>query len=460
MDIRFDGKRALVTGAGKGIGNAIAKALAAGGAVTFALDIIQENLDKLKSENPDIHTVCVDLSDWATTRNTVKEIGPIDLLVNSAAIFRQVSFLDAEETDLNETFDINIKAAINVSQVVAKGMVERGKGGAIVHISSIASKIGVRNRMPYCVSKGGLDQVMRVMALELGPHQIRVNCVNPTVVKNDMGKSTWDDPVKAPAALARIPQGKFAEVKDIVHPVLYLLSDKADMINGVALMVDGAEIEQTTTRGDTMRERRNKLSGMTRLCVVLVVMVSAATERQVKLGVIRDGNDLQQLEDWEGTRSALRRYNAMYTNTSVSVVTINVTTATPFDVFRTGLRKGNVLSPLLFNKLHMVQNSAASIRWRVQYKLLVLVFTALHGLAPGYIRDLVTPYLPTRNLRYADLHLLVVPRYNPEGYGERAFSVSRTTLWNPLPENVRQIGNLTKFKTVLKTHLFKLAYFH
>ena len=134
------------------------------------------------------------------------------------------------------------------------------------------------------------------------------------------------------------------------------------------------------------------------------------------------------------------------------------------------------------NKLQMVQNSAARliarqrkhqhitpvlvelhwlpVRWRVQYKLLVLVFTALHGLAPGYIRDLITPYLPTRNLRSADLHLLVVPRYNLEGYGKRAFSVSGPTLWNSLPENMRKIDNLTKFKTLLKTHLFKVAYFH
>ena len=97
------------------------------------------------------------------------------------------------------------------------------------------------------------------------------------------------------------------------------------------------------------------------------------------------------------------------------------------------------------------------IMWRVQYKLLVFVFTALHGLAPGYIRYIITPYLPTRNLRSADLHLLVVPRYNPEGYGKRAFSVSGSTLWNSLPENMRKIDNLTKFNTLLKTNLFKLA---
>ena len=140
------------------------------------------------------------------------------------------------------------------------------------------------------------------------------------------------------------------------------------------------------------------------------------------------------------------------------------------------------ITEALVNKLQMVQNSAARliarrrkhqhitpvliglhwlpVRWRVQYKLLIVVFTALHGLAPGYIRDIITPYLPTRNLRSADLHLLVVQRYNLEGYGKRAFSVSGPTFWNSWPENMRNIDNLTKFKTLLKTHLFKLAYFH
>ena len=139
------------------------------------------------------------------------------------------------------------------------------------------------------------------------------------------------------------------------------------------------------------------------------------------------------------------------------------------------------ITEALMTKLQMVQNSAARliarqrkhqhitpvliklhwlpVRWRVQYKLLVLVFSALHELAPKYIQDLVTPYSPNRNLRSADQCLLVVPRYNLEGYGRWAFSVSGPALWNSLPENIRQSDTLAKFKTLLKTHLFKLAYY-
>ena len=108
-------------------------------------------------------------------------------------------------------------------------------------------------------------------------------------------------------------------------------------------------------------------------------------------------------------------------------------------------------TPVLI-KLHWLP-----VRWRVQYELIVLVFSALHELAPKYIQDLVTPYSPNRNLRCADQCLLVVPRYNLQGYGRRAFSVSGPALWNNLPENIRQLNILVKFKTLLKTHLFKLA---
>ncbi|KAI0211725.1 L-xylulose reductase [Lamellibrachia satsuma] len=123
-------------------------------------------------------------------------------------------------------------------------MVDRGKGGAIVNISSIASHMALSLYTSYCASKGALDQVTRVMALELGSHQIRTNSVNPTAVMTDMGRCAYSDPARRVATLARTPQGKFAEVTDVVHPVLYLLSDKADMINGVTFNVDGVDGSQ------------------------------------------------------------------------------------------------------------------------------------------------------------------------------------------------------------------------
>eukprot|EP00058_Branchiostoma_floridae_P010074 XP_002595562.1 hypothetical protein BRAFLDRAFT_200739 [Branchiostoma floridae] len=126
-----------------------------------------------------------------------------------------------------------------LSQIVAKGMVERGSGGSIVNVSSLASKCALKEHTSYCTSKGALDIMSKVMALELGPHKIRVNTVNPTVVMTDMGVKVWSDPVKAGPMLARIPLGKFVEVDDVVHAILYLLSDKAAMVNGTNLPIEG-----------------------------------------------------------------------------------------------------------------------------------------------------------------------------------------------------------------------------
>ncbi|KAK2183758.1 hypothetical protein NP493_296g00031 [Ridgeia piscesae] len=193
----------------------------------------------LSEQNPAIRTVCVDLADWATTRKAVEDIGPVDLLVNNAGLGGGVAFLDTTEAEIDSKFAVNVKAVINVSQVVAKGMVARGQGGAVVNISSMATRIGLQDHLAYCASKGAVDQITRVMALELGPHQIRVNSVNPTIVMTEMGRKAWGDPVKNAPMRSRTPLGKFAEVEDVVHAVLYVLSDKADMVNGITLFVDG-----------------------------------------------------------------------------------------------------------------------------------------------------------------------------------------------------------------------------
>ncbi|KAK3580735.1 hypothetical protein CHS0354_005745 [Potamilus streckersoni] len=239
MEIRFASKRALVTGAGKGIGREIVKKLAQCGAECVAVSRTQADLDSLKDEVPGIHTVQVDLGDWIATREAMEKVGNIDLLVNNAGIAHLSSFLETTREDLDKVFDVNIKSLFNVSQIVAKGMVERGNGGAIVNVSSIASKIGLRDHAAYCSSKGAVDSLTQVMALELGPHKIRVNAVNPTVVMTDMGRMAWSDPSKSGPLLARIPLGKFVDVDDVVNTVLFLLSDQAASLNGIALPIEG-----------------------------------------------------------------------------------------------------------------------------------------------------------------------------------------------------------------------------
>ncbi|KAG1933347.1 L-xylulose reductase [Pimephales promelas] len=239
MEITFSGKRALVTGAGKGIGRATALALARCGSEVTAVTRTKADLDSLVHECPSIKPVCVDLSDWDATAQALKDVGPVDLLVNNAACASLQPFLEVTPDQFDMSFSVNVKAALHVAQIVARGMKARGTGGSIVNVSSQASQCALKDHAVYCATKGALDMLTRVMALELGPHQIRVNSVNPTVVMTEMGKIGWSDPEKAKSMTSRIPLGKFAEVEDVVNSILFLLSDKSAMTNGVILPVDG-----------------------------------------------------------------------------------------------------------------------------------------------------------------------------------------------------------------------------
>ncbi|MBN3280165.1 DER reductase, partial [Polyodon spathula] len=126
-----------------------------------------------------------------------------------------------------------------LEQIVARGMRSRGSGGSIVNVSSQASQCALQDHAVYCATKGALDMLTKVMALELGPHKIRVNSVNPTVVMTAMGRISWSDPMKAGPMMSRIPLGKFAEVEDVVNAILFLLSEQSAMITGATLPVDG-----------------------------------------------------------------------------------------------------------------------------------------------------------------------------------------------------------------------------
>lgn len=240
MDIRFDGKRTLVTGAGRGIGRDLAVKLAECGAHVIGVCRTQADLDSLKQQVPDIQTHAVDLSDWDKAQELVYSLGQIDLLVNNAGAYLVAPFLEATREDLDLMFNINYRAAFSVSQAVAKGMIERGSGGAIVMLSSLSSTIAVNNQPIYTTTKAAMDQLTRCLAIELGPHKIRVNAVNPALVLTKMTLDAgFGDPMKAKPILDWIPLNRLAEVEDVVNTALYLLSDKAAMLNGITVPVDG-----------------------------------------------------------------------------------------------------------------------------------------------------------------------------------------------------------------------------
>jgi len=234
----FQNRRVLITGAGKGIGREIASLLAARNATVIALSRTREDLDSLHEEIG-CETIVADLSNIEEARDAAKSAGRVDLLVNNAGISVPQSLLETTPEAFDATMFINVRAALLVSQVVARGIMERKTGGAIVNLSSQASSVALQDHAAYCASKGALDQLTRVMALEWGPHGIRANCVNPTVTLTPMGEMAWGDPQKSAPMLAKIPLGRFAQPRDVAYAVAYLLSDEAGMINGVSLPVDG-----------------------------------------------------------------------------------------------------------------------------------------------------------------------------------------------------------------------------
>jgi NAD(P)-dependent dehydrogenase (short-subunit alcohol dehydrogenase family) len=238
MDIDLNGKRALITGGGRGIGREIAVLLDSLSAKVVVIDRIKDDMDSLKKDI-ECETIPAELTDPAAAQKAAQQALPIDLLVNCAGVVILEPFLETTIENFDETIDVNVRAMMIVSQVVAKDMVSRKSGGAIVNISSVANMVAFQDHTTYCISKAGVDQLTRCMALELGPHNIRTNAIAPVVTMTPLGRKAWSDPEKQAAMLGKIPLGRFNEPIDVANAVLLLLSDQAAMLNGIIVPVDG-----------------------------------------------------------------------------------------------------------------------------------------------------------------------------------------------------------------------------
>ena len=213
----FTGKKAIVTGASKGIGREIALRLAAAGA---DLGITARNTGELASLVGEIAKTGrtaiaedADLADRDATLEMAKSLceslGRVDILINNAGTTYPESIVDLDPEHWDITMAVNLRAPALVTKIVAAGMIER-RDGVIVNISSQAGLVALTEHAAYCASKFALHGLTKVLALELGPYGIRVNAVAPTVTLTPMGLKVWGDPAKAEPMLARIPLGRFA----------------------------------------------------------------------------------------------------------------------------------------------------------------------------------------------------------------------------------------------------------
>jgi len=237
----FIGKRVLVTGGANGLGlEIVRKFLGCNATSVVVLDKDVEQLAKVKSEFPSVITVTADLSNWDETRKALETVGPIDHLVNNAGVNRRESFMNVSSQNIDFIFGINFKAIVNVSQVIAKGMIDRGTGGTIVNISSLFGKMALQDISVYCASKSAVIMMTQCMALELGSSNIRVNAVCPQYMITPLTKDYIEkNPEKFDAIIDRQSHKRFLTPQETADSVIFLSSPQSSMITGQALNVDG-----------------------------------------------------------------------------------------------------------------------------------------------------------------------------------------------------------------------------
>jgi NAD(P)-dependent dehydrogenase (short-subunit alcohol dehydrogenase family) len=240
MTITFDfsNRKALVTGASSGIGHAVATQLARSGAAVTAMGRNAEALRELAADTGCTPLV-LDVSDPQALDQAFAEFPAFDLVVNCAGIALLEPALELQARSFDAVMAVNARAAALVAARCGKAMAAAGVRGSIVNVSSQAALVALDAHLCYCASKAALDAITRSLCLELGPHGIRVNSVNPTVTLTPMAAQAWADPAKSAAAIAGIPLGRFARVEEVVAPILFLLSEGASMISGASLPVDG-----------------------------------------------------------------------------------------------------------------------------------------------------------------------------------------------------------------------------
>jgi len=240
---RLDGKTALVTGAGRGIGHAVARALATAGAELVLVSRTKRELDEVAleivSRGGQARVVPFDVTDSAAIRDAFGGLERLDILVNNAGLNRPQPFLEVDEATLDQLLTLNVRAAFLVAQAAARVMVTQG-GGVIVNMSSQMGHVGSElNRTVYVMTKHAVEGLTKAMAVELAPKGVRVVSIAPTFVQTPLTKPFFDDPETGKWILDRIPLGRGGTAEDVAQAVVFLASPAASLVTGSSLLVDG-----------------------------------------------------------------------------------------------------------------------------------------------------------------------------------------------------------------------------
>jgi glucose 1-dehydrogenase len=245
--MRLDGKIAIVTGAARGIGLAIARAFVAEGARVVLADWLGDEVQRAAATlGPAAHAMTIDVGDAGQVQRLVREatsrFGGLDVMVSNAAVQAEIPFLDLTEQEFDRVIRVNLKGAFLCGQTAARQMVERRTRGSIINLSSVNAVVAHPVLVHYAASKGGIAMLTKGMAVALGPHGIRVNAIGPGTINTAMNANFFGMPGMKERFLLRTPLGRIGEADEMAQVAVFLASDEASYVTGTTIYADGGRL--------------------------------------------------------------------------------------------------------------------------------------------------------------------------------------------------------------------------
>jgi 3-oxoacyl-[acyl-carrier protein] reductase len=249
--LRLEGKTAIITGAGRGIGKAIAHKFLLEGARVLICDIVPERLEETTLELQafgEVQCLVGDVSQsefcGSVVQTALEVFGEINILVNNAGIAVFARFLEHSEQAWDQTLNVNLKSMFLLSQRVARQMVAKGGGGAIVNMASTNGLLGERDLVAYNASKGGVILLTKTLAIELAEHNIRVNCVAPGLIRTTLAAESGSGDTFFDESLDKIPMRRLGTPQEVANVFAFLASDEASFITGETIVIDGGQLAE------------------------------------------------------------------------------------------------------------------------------------------------------------------------------------------------------------------------